>query len=129
MINIGALSLYICLNSSTTNVNDMSTADFSVLEEVKYYGLHNGWGWKHIWEKHREEFRTYYAEQLGRELSDEELKAQIIQDMENALRYGSRTVDTSRNVIIYERNGIKVFVSIKDENMGSIITARPAIHG
>ena len=67
--------------------------------------------------------------QLGRVLSDEELKIQILKDIEKTLRYGSRTVDTEGEVVIYEYEGIKVFVSIKKENVGSIQTARPALHG
>ena len=86
-------------------------------------------GWKHLWEQHKENFRDYYENLLGRKVSDDELKSLILEDIEKTLRYGSITVDTEGEVVIYEYDGIKVFVSIKEGSEGSIQTARPALHG
>jgi len=110
-----------------TKVSGEPIEDFAVLKEGVHYGPHNGWGWKHIWE---EELRTkrFYNFYKGK-YSGEALKQKILEDIEKTLRYGSRTVDTEGEVIIYEYDGIKVFVSIKKENVGSIQTARPALHG
>jgi hypothetical protein len=100
-----------------------------VLKEGEHYGPHSGWGWRHIWEEHKEQFRALYEKQLGRKISDEELKKLILRDIENTLRNGKRTVDYEGKVVVYEYDGMKVFVSIKESNMGSIQTARPALHG
>ena len=101
--------------------------DFAVLKKGVHYGPHSGFGWERIWEEHKEDFRLYYEGKFNRHVNDKELETLMKEDIENALRYGERTIDYDGKVIICEYDGIKVFVSTK--NMGSIQTARPALHG
>ena len=96
-----------------------------MLKEGVHYGEHNGFGWKHIWEQHKENFRDYYENLLGRKVSDDELKSLILEDIEKTLRYGEKTDMPERQSVVYNYEGIEVVISTKPESSGSIITAHP----
>jgi hypothetical protein len=96
--------------------------DFAVLKEGEHYGPHSGWGWRHIWEEHKEQFRALYEKQLGRKISDEELKKLILRDIENTLRNGKKIGEDAKTIKV-EFEGIVVKISRKYP--GSVQTAHP----
>jgi len=109
-----------------TEVSGHTIEDFAVLKEGVHYGEHKGWGWKHIWE---EELRTrrfynYYKGKYG----GEALQRKILEDIENALRYGDK-VEIDDVTVEFRWGKIRVRVSISENNMGSIQTAFPKTRG
>jgi hypothetical protein len=93
-----------------------------VLKEGEHYGPHSGWGWRHIWEEHKEQFRALYEKQLGRKISDEELKKLILRDIENTLRNGKKIGEDAKTIKV-EFEGIVVKISRKYP--GSVQTVHP----
>ncbi len=79
-------------------------------------------GWKHLWEHHKENFRDYYENLLGRKVSDDELKSLILEDIEKTLRYGKK-IGEDTDTIKIEYDGIVVKISKKYP--GSVQTAHP----
>jgi len=103
-------------------VGSETIEDFAVLKKGVHYGPHSGFGWEHIWEEHKEDFRLYYEGKFNRHVNDKELETLMKEDIENALRYGEITPMSERESVVYRWNGIEVAVSTKEKNCGSIIT-------
>ncbi|EHP88122.1 hypothetical protein [Methanotorris formicicus] len=94
-------------------------SNFAVLKE----GTTNGFGWKHITrDKRLKEFKNFYSKRGLHFSSDEQLKEQILKDIENALKYGKpKYINEGKGEyqILYN----DIFVSINKDD--SITTAYP----
>jgi|GEM_PF-2382734 len=105
--------------------------NLAVLRKGVHYGEHTGWGWEHIWKEEMEtgRFHNYYLKHYGEDLRGVELQERILRDIGDTLKNGKAIADPNREVIIYEYNGIRTYVSTKPGNTGSIQTARPNTGG
>ena len=103
-----------------TEVSGHTIENFAVLKMGEHYGPHEGFGWKHIWEEElrTKRFYTYY----GGKYSGEALQRKILEDIENALRYGKKIYE-DKDIIRIKWGDIEVRVSKKYP--GSIQTAIP----
>ncbi len=100
---------------------------FAVLRKGVHYGEHSGFGWEHIWQEELRtgRFHNYYLEKYGIDLKGAALKQRMLEDMGEALEKGTHKAIPGKNAVVYRYNDIKVYVSTKSSNLGSVQTARP----
>ena len=87
-------------------------------------GPHERFVLDHIWEEESRgsRFHAYYLKRYGLDLEGDALKQRMLEDIEDALRYGDKVYE-DKDIIRIKWGDIEVRVSKK--NPGSIQTAIP----